>query len=241
MSGCEHFRELLCTSLDGPLEAADERDLRHHLHGCAGCRELADAMTLVSEAGTGLGRLDPPRDLHDRITGSACRRWQSLLFRAVDEDIDEDSLECLLTHLEECEACSSLWADLTLVRQVGGCLEPPAHLRQRCIWGIKKNLPMPVIGRRTAVAVAYALTVMATLVVGNPVTLARNPAAETLRTVAGTVSEEVAEVTDDGRGELRVMLWRAWTWTRSTADTARELLSNLENDTDSNPDQGDQT
>jgi hypothetical protein len=93
------------------------------------------------------------------------------------------------------------------------------------VWGVKRRQPLPVLGRRAAVAVAYALTLLATLVIGNPVTLAHNPAAETLRSVAGTVSAGLDAVSADGRGEVRVLLWRAWSWTSTTADAARQLIA----------------
>jgi predicted anti-sigma-YlaC factor YlaD len=239
MTDCARFRELLAAAGDDDAATSVAVGLEAHLAQCSDCRALSEALALVAEAGSSVADLEPPASLAAAVCGP-CRPWRTLLFRALDHDLDDATLDRLLDHLEGCEACASLWADLTLVRQASECLVPPPHLLHRCVWGVKGRRPMPVLGRRAAIAVAYALTVVATLVVGNPVTLARNPAAETLRNLVGTFRHELTAASADGRGELRVALWRAWTWTSSTADAARELIAAITSDSRSS-DQGDTT
>ena len=225
MSDCAPWRELLAVALDDGVPDGRAEGLRHHLEGCAECRAFSEAFALVGQAGAAAAELAPPPTLVHTIAGSPCRPWHALLFAALDDLVAAAALARLLDHLEACPTCASLWSDLTLVHQASASLVPPAHLLHRCVWGVKRRQPLPVLGRRAAVAVAYALTVVATLVIGNPVTLARNPATEALRSVTGTVSAGLDAVSADGRGEAKVLLWRVWSWTSTTADAARQLLA----------------
>jgi len=84
-----------------------------------------------------------------------------------------------------------------------------------------------ILGRRFATAAAYVLAMLTSLLIGNPVTLARNEAGVTVQRVAETFSAEVADVAQEGRGEARVMLWRVWQWTRETAEDLRSLAERL--------------
>jgi hypothetical protein len=76
-----------------------------------------------------------------------------------------------------------------------------------------------------ATAAAYFLAVLTSLVIGNPVTLARSGADEALGRVAEVVSSEVSDVAEQGRGEARIMLWRLWKWGERKIEAVREFVS----------------
>jgi hypothetical protein len=93
----------------------------------------------------------------------------------------------------------------------------------------------PILNRRLATAAAYLLAVMTSLIVGNPVTLARSQAVPAVERVAEVVTTEVAEAAQQGRGEVRVILWRVWKWGENKVETVRSYLTG--NEQDSNDDE----
>jgi predicted anti-sigma-YlaC factor YlaD len=225
MSGCEPYRDLLTPLLEGELEADEAARVRAHLEACEECRELAEALEMVAGAVAPLDELQPPAGLADDLASSPCRRWLGLLFRAVDRELGEANLNRLLGHLDSCETCRRAWNDLSLIHQVGDAMVPPPHLLARCIAVRSRPRRRRVLGRHTASAAAYILAALVSLAVANPVTMTRGrEAADTVQRLAATVSEEVSDVASDGRGELRVMLWRAWQWTSRQADAVRHVL-----------------
>ena len=114
---------------------------------------------------------------------------------------------------------------------------PPPGLLERCIGVRFKPALRPILSRRAATAAAYVMAVVASLTIGNPVSIARSPV---VQRVAETVTSEVTEVAAEGRGELRVMAWRAWNWGNRQLDAVREMLQSAEERPDSESEQGDQ-
>jgi len=197
--------------------------VREHLAGCTECAGLFEAMEQVVEAGAFLKNIDPPENLAEDLSASPCRRWLGLLFQAVDREISQHNLERLLTHMESCPSCRGAWQDLTLIHQVGEAMEPPPYLLKRCIATREgRRLSRTIMSRRMATAAAYLLAVLTSLIIGNPVTLARNP---TVERVTEAVAAEVVEVADQGRGEARMMLWRVWKWGERKAEAVRGFLT----------------
>jgi len=242
MLECADARDLLGFFFEGDLEADQEKSVREHLQRCAECSEILRTIEEISDAGAGLSRLEAPDHLADDLAASPCRRWLGLLFQAVDREISQHNLERLLTHLESCPSCRRAWQDLTLIHQVGEAMEPPAHLLKQCIAAREgRSRRRPIMGRRMATAAAYLLAVLTSLVIGNPVTLARNHASTAVERVAEVVSTEVGEVAKDGRGEIRIMLWRAWTWGQRKAEQVRDLVGKVTDNDDSAPEQGEDT
>ena len=72
---------------------------------------------------------------------------------------------------------------------------------------------------------AYFLAVITSLVIGNPVTLARSGAGEAVGRVAEAVSTEVGEVAESGKGEVRIMLWRMWKWGERKVEAVRDFVA----------------
>lgn len=91
----------------------------------------------------------------------------------------------------------------------------------------------PILNRRMATAAAYFLAVLTSLVIGNPVTLARSQAGTTVGRVAEVVSAEVSDVAEHGRGEARIMLWRVWKWGERKVEAVRHFVSKDERDDNS--------
>jgi predicted anti-sigma-YlaC factor YlaD len=236
MLGCEQSRELLGELLEGALPDETRLALDEHLAGCAECRETLDVLRMVTGALPSLAGLEPPPQLAADLAASPCRRWLGLLHQAADHEIDSRQLERLLAHLDGCAACRQAWQDLTLIRQVSDALEPPPGLLERCIAARRRIIRRPVLSRRAATAAAYLLAVLASLMVGNPVSIARSPVVQRVTTA---VSSEVSGVAEQGRGEVRVMLWRAWRWTERQLTAVAELVRPGDSADASTPDQGE--
>ena len=239
MDRCADLRELLSLYLESELDETRVGEVQEHLAACSKCAELAETMAEVMGAGSALGTLEPPDRLAADLAASPCRLWLGLLFQAVDHDISQHNLERLLTHLESCPACRRTWQDLTLMHQVGEAVEPSEYLLTRCINSReRKPRTTPILNRRLATAAAYLLAVLTSLIVGNPVTLARSQAVPAVERVADVVTSEVAGVAQQGRGEVRIMLWRAWKWGEDKVDAVRAYLtpSHKEDTKDENAD-----
>ena len=226
MSGCTDVRDLLSLYLEGELEEEQAITVREHLAECEDCAGILETLESIVEAGSALDELDPPDHLLSDLASSPCTRWLGLLFQAVDREISQHNLERLLTHLEACPSCRRTWQDLTLVHQVGDAMEPSQYLLKRCIAARDRKPEAPrLLNRRMATAAAYFLAVLTSLVIGNPVTLARSGAGEAVGRVAEAVSTEVSGVAESGRGEARIMLWRVWKWGERKVEAVRDFVS----------------
>ena len=231
MNRCDRIRELLPSFVEGRLEPRDVEAVEAHLETCGACRETVEALRLVGSAGSLVEAITPPAHLEEALTATPCARWLGMLHSAVDHELEPSSLARLLGHLETCEGCRRAWDDLTLIHQVGAAMTPPADLEHRCRnLGNLGRRESRILGFRTATAVAYLLAVLTTLLLGNPVTLARNESG-IFHQAKTVVRETVTTVTDESRGEIRLMLWRTWQWGRQQATVLRELVTGSGNDT----------
>ena len=236
MSACGEVRELLGQLLEGTLSDEQRQAVEQHLASCAECRETREALELIAAVLPRLGELEPPAQLAHDLAASPCRRWLGLLHQAVDHEIDHRRLEELLSHLAGCASCRQAWNDLTLVRQVSDALEPPPGLLERCIAARRRVIRRPILSRRAATAAAYLLAVLASLMVGNPVSIARSPVVQRVTTV---VSSEVSDAAEDGKGEIRVMIWRAWQWAERQLSAVTGLVQGGDAGDEAPPEQGE--
>ena len=231
MLSCTDVRDLFSLYLDGELEEEKACAVRDHLADCSECTELTETMEFIAGVGAALAGVEPPDHLAGDLQASPCRRWMGLLFQAVDREISQHNLERLLTHLEACPSCRRAWQDLTLIHQVSEAMEPPPHLVNLCIRAREKRPGVrPILNRRLATAAAYLLAVLTSLIIGNPVTLARSQA------VANVVTAEVSDVAEQGRGEARIMLWRVWKWGERKVEAVRDFVSKSDEQDDSTAD-----
>ncbi len=231
MFGCTDVRDLLSLYLEGDLEKEQAITVREHLAECEDCAGILETLESIVDAGSTLDELEPPDHLLADLASSPCTRWLGLLFQAVDREISQHNLERLLTHLEACPSCRRTWQDLTLVHQVSDAMEPSQYLLKRCIAAREKQPETrALLNRRMATAAAYFLAVLTSLVIGNPVTLARSGAGDAVGRVAEAVSTEVSGVAESGRGEARIILWRVWKWGERKVEAVRDFVSNDENE-----------
>jgi hypothetical protein len=238
MASCDQIRELLSAFLDGELNDADALRVSDHLAECAECGDLKETLDLITDTIAPVHEISPPAHLASDIAASPCRRWLGLLFAAVDRDIGQQNLDRLVPHLESCSSCRQAWNDLTLIHQVSDAMIPPPGLLERCITVRLKPALRPILSRRAATAAAYVMAVVASLTIGNPVSIARSPV---VQRVAETVTTEVTEVAAEGRGELRVMAWRVWQWGNRQVDAVRDMLLDSDEKPDSESEQGDRS
>ena len=236
MASCHELQELLAAFLEGELDEETAHLVRDHLDGCPECAELIATLEMIQRAVSPLAELEPPVHMQDEIAASPCRRWLGLLHSAVDRDIDQPNLDRLLSHLESCPSCRQAWNDLTLIHQVSEAMVPPPHLLSLCLTAHRRVAVPPLLSRRVAVAAAYVLAVLASLMIGNPVSIARSPV---VQKVTETVATEVNQVAEEGRGEIQVMIFRAWKWGTEKAANVRDLLRSKDESTKSGADQGD--
>lgn len=237
MNACISVRERFSLYIEGDLEADEIMIVENHLESCSECREILDSLRGILEISGALADLDPPAQLKAEVADSPCRRWLGLLFSAIDREISEANLDRLFQHLESCPSCRSAWSDLSLIHQAGDALTPPDHLLARCLRPRRPFSGRKVLGRRTATAAAYSLAILASLAIGNPVTLARYEASAPMQQVNNLLKNGVSGATQTGRSEGRVMLWRAMNLGQRAADAARSTWSRL---TDQ-PDAGETT
>jgi predicted anti-sigma-YlaC factor YlaD len=230
VKSCDDVRLLLGALLDGELGESEADTVREHAERCAECNELWSAMQSIDAAIEPLREIAPPDSLLEEVAYSPCRRWLGLLSQAVDREISQANLDRLISHLEGCETCRQTWSDLSLIHQVGEALEPPKSLLQKCIAARIRVPRSRILGRRAATAAAYFLAVLTSILVANPVTLGRSPSTQTVQQVANTVSVGVAEVAEEGRSELRMMLYRAWNWGERQVEAMQDILRQMKDE-----------
>ncbi len=224
MSCTSHFRELLPSWAADELEPSKARTVERHLEECQECRALADELRRIRRDLEPIRDLLPPTDLEGTLSGSACSRWRRVLFTAMDGELQEEELPALLEHLDDCPDCSSVWTAMSALRQVGPSLTPPPGLALRCqrIPWLARRRKVP--GARTALAVAYVLAVAVSLLLGNPVAMARREVRTAADRVGQRVETHVQAVEDEGRGELRLLVWRIWRMGERTATAVQKIF-----------------
>lgn len=235
MNRCTDCRDLFAAVLENEASRAEVDRVRAHIDGCAECAELYEAMAMVIGAGDFLAEVEPPPHLGEELASSPCRRWLGLLYQAVDREISQPNLERLLTHLGSCPSCRRVWHDLTLIHQVGDAMTPPKYLLEKCIRVRDAVARIAVLPRRTATAAAYILALLASLAIGNPTIIAQD-----LHTVASEkvamAATGVSEVAADGRGEVRVALWRALNWGEQKVSSIRGFFDRWNDNNDNTGD-----
>ncbi len=233
MNACTEIREHFSAYLEGDLQPGEVTTVETHLETCSKCRETMDSLRDILELSGTLADLRPPAQLKAEVADSPCRRWLGLLFSAIDREISEANLDRLFQHLEDCPSCRRAWGDLSLIHQVSDALEPPHHLLARCLRPRQPFSARRVLGQRTATAAAYSLALLASLAIGNPVTLARYDTSTPMQQVGTLFKDGVSGAAETGRSEAKVMLWRAMNLGGRAADAARSTWSRLTDQPDS--------
>lgn len=233
MNTCDFTRERFSLYLEGELEPNELTTVENHIETCSECRETLDGFREILDFGRTMADLEPPAQLKVEVADSPCRRWLGLLFSAIDREISETNLDRLFQHLETCSSCRRAWSDFSLIHQVSDALTPPDHLLSRCLRPRRPFSARRVLGQRTATAAAYSLAILASLAIGNPVTLARYEASAPMQQVNTLFKDGFSGATETGRSEAKVMLWRAMNLGQRAADAARSTWSRLTDQPDS--------
>ncbi len=226
MSCTSRFRELLPVWAAEELELPEARSVEKHLEECVECRLLGEELRRIRRDLEPIRDLDPPTHLEEGLSGSACSRWRRVLFTALDGELPEEELPALLEHLDDCPDCSGVWTALSALRQVGPSLAPPPGLALRCQripWVVRRRR---IPGARAALAMAYVLAVAVSLLLGNPVALARREVQTAADRVGQRVENHVQAVEDEGRGEFRLLVWRIWRMGERTATAVQKIFEN---------------
>lgn len=238
MSDCTPIRDHFSAYLEGELERDEITLVESHLEACSECRETLESLREILDLGSSMAEVVPPAQLKAEVADSPCRRWLGLLFSAIDREISESNLDRLFQHLENCPSCRRAWGDLSLIHQVSDAIQPPDHLLARCLRPRRPFSTRRVLGRRTATAAAYSLAILASLAIGNPVTLARYEASTPVQHVSALFETGMSGARQTGRSEARVMLWRAMSLGQRAADAARSTWSKWTDHTDTNAETG---
>ncbi len=224
MSCTDPLRNLLPAWVAGELDGPEAGRVEAHAAACPECAGLAETLREIAGATEPFGTVEPPDGLETTVSGRSCPRWQAALTAALDGELPEDRLGQLLEHMESCAGCSAVWTALTVLREAGEALTVPPGLEARCraVPGAERSFSLP--GTRTAVAVAYAAALVVSLVLGNPVALARNQMHAVTGHIGRTVRTGVVTLRDEGRGELRMLVWRAWRMGNGVAAVVRSAF-----------------
>jgi predicted anti-sigma-YlaC factor YlaD len=236
VNGCTEIRDLMGPVLDREASPSEVEQVHAHLAECDECAGIFEAMSVVVGAGDlVMSGLEPPPHLAAELADSPCRRWLGLLYMAVDREISQSNLDRLLSHLESCPACREAWHDLTLIHQVGEAMRPPGYLLRACVEVRNAVSRIPILGRRTATAAAYVLALVTSLAIGNPTIIAQDLQATAAEHVS-RAANGFSEVAADGRGEARVLLWRALSWGEEQVVAVRGWIDRLrDRDSDDTP------
>lgn len=145
---CERCKTLISAEADGALSSQESADLRDHLSACATCREFSDEQRHLESwlQAAAEADLEPPDHIWSGIEASIagripssqpaaaeCSDWRMALSVEADAALSGTEAVALQRHLEECQPCSDLKADLLqldhwLQAETRMEQEPPARI-----------------------------------------------------------------------------------------------------------------
>ena len=254
---CRDFDRLLGALLDGACTPDEWRRAEAHLAGCVRCRRLHEALS---------GRADTLDDAaHEALTasiiartsGSSCDAARDRLCDFVDGALPSFDRGLVADHLARCPECAALTSALersTRVLPVFAEVEPPAWFTSRVLAATIRRQPEPTFGSRVvawlaraasrprfSLEVAYALTVVLMLALGDPVKAVRStselgvsyvqPRAEVLVEKVAARLEGVKRIGAETAAAVSSIQSRpdalTATWERATGAVLRWLADNL--------------
>jgi predicted anti-sigma-YlaC factor YlaD len=221
---CESFDARLDALIDGRCTQAEWAEAEAHLAACARCRHLFDAMS---------GRADDDLDAdgHEALaaavvaktngSGRACASARERLCDYVDGSLEAFDRELIVGHLAHCGECSSLAeavAEQTRVLATFASLAPHEGLTGAVLAATSRKQPVPTPAatiaawlRRAAqrprfsLEVAYVMTVLMLVILGNPVDAFREASVRVqprVSAVAGAVARPLSEMRAAGAETL---------------------------------------
>ena len=147
---CPYGPEDLSAYVDGEVDEPTRRAIREHLRVCAGCRQVASDLTIVSQA---LRRTPPaePADqtpwLTEQLTGEPVRTLHCTAVLAegsayIDGELAEEDVPALLAHLAQCDNCYGAHKELERVAEALQATSPapvPAGLEQDVLAAVEAD------------------------------------------------------------------------------------------------------
>jgi anti-sigma factor RsiW len=209
---CAAFEDRLDRVLAGTCSEGEWAAAETHLAGCARCRRLFEAVrTEMPPLGPGEGEA-LTRSILARTTGAACGRVRELACDLVDGTLPGIDREMVAAHVEGCRDCGALVAtlsDLSRVLPAMASIDPPADFVRSVLWATTERPMAPSFGVRIgqwwsraierprfSLEVAYVLTVLLILLVGNPVAAFRDASARAMAVAQTPVSRTVDRVAE---------------------------------------------
>jgi anti-sigma factor RsiW len=209
---CAAFEDRLDGVLAGTCSADEWAAAEAHLAGCSRCRQLYEAVrTEMPLLGPGEGEA-LTRSILARTSGAACGRVRELACELVDGTLSPIDRETAAAHIEGCRDCDRLVAtlsDLSRVLPAMASIEPPADFVRSVLRATTERPMAPGFGAwlgqwwshaverpRFSLEVAYVLTVLLILLVGNPVAAFRDASARAVAVAQSPVSRAVDRVAE---------------------------------------------
>lgn len=237
---CELFEARLDALLDGRCTADQWREADAHLAACAKCRRVFDAMAGRADDLDDEGHESLSQSVVARTSGGACLTARGLLCDLVDGALPPFDRQLVDGHLAHCQACAALASALeesTRLLPSFASLAPRVSVVREVLAATSRRPVERTFGERVSafvaraaqrprfsLEVAYVLTVLLLVVLGNPVDAFREASVRVqprVSLVAGAVSRPLAQVRATGEETLSRME-RA---IRPTAETVSSLAA----------------
>jgi predicted anti-sigma-YlaC factor YlaD len=246
---CEEFETRLDALLNGRCIADQWREADAHLAGCARCRRVFDAMSGRADDMDAEGHESLSQAIVAKTSGGGCGAARERLCDFVDGALapfDRDLVGGHLAHCPPCSALAAALADATALLPSFAGLAPRVSVVREVLTATSRRHVQPTFGDRVSawvaraaqrprfsLEVAYVLTVVLLIVLGNPVDAFREASArvqprmsvvaaavgrpldhvraageETLSTVERAIRPKVESVGSLAEG--RALLWQWW-------------------------------
>jgi len=207
---CAAFERRLDTVLAGTCSAGEWTAAEAHLAACPRCRRLYEALraeTPALEPGEGEALT---RSILARTSGAACGRFRELACELADDTLHGIDREMAIAHIEGCRDCGRLVTTLSALSRAlpaMASIEPPADFVRSVLLATTERPVAPGVGARIgqwwnraierprfSLEVAYVLTVLLILLVGDPVAAFRDASARAVAVAQSPVGRAVDRV-----------------------------------------------
>jgi predicted anti-sigma-YlaC factor YlaD len=182
---CESFERRLDDLLDGRCTTDQWQEAETHLATCARCRRVFDAVSGRSDDMEAAGHEALSQAIVARTSGSGCAAARDRLCDYVDgalASFDRDLVDGHLTHCPACAELTAVLSETTSLLPSFATLAPRASLVREVLDATSRRPVRPTVGQRVSawlthaaerprfsIEVAYVLTVLLLVVLGNPV------------------------------------------------------------------------
>jgi len=187
---CHLFDRQLDALLDGACAPVEWRDAQAHLADCARCRRLFEALSGQIDMLDEAGHAALTASIVARTCGSTCAACRARLCDFVDGGLAAFDRALVEPHLTRCPACSALAGALarsTFVLPSFAEIAPPGSFADDVLAATSRREAEPSLGERLAawlaraaarprfsLEVAYVVTLLGILLLGDPVRAVRS-------------------------------------------------------------------